>query len=160
MDGPDGGIPSLASASFGGFKLLGEIGRGGMGVVYRAYEAELDRVVAVKMVLPGNLAGEDDLRRFYTEATSAARLNHPHIVNVHRVGVHGGYHFYSMDFIDGPSLAQRLAGGPLPARVAARYIATIARALHHAHREGILHRDIKPGNILIDSHDNPHVADF
>jgi serine/threonine-protein kinase len=145
---------------FGDFVLLGELGRGGMGVVYKAFEPTLGRHVAVKMILSGALSGEGELQRFHAEASAAARLQHPHIVKVHRVGVQDERHYFSMDYIDGPSLAQRLAEGPLPGRTAARYLATVARAIQHAHDEGILHRDIKPGNILLDADDQPHVTDF
>jgi hypothetical protein len=145
---------------FGDFRLLGEIGRGGMGVVYKAFEPELRRHVAIKMILAGAVSSPDDLQRFHVEASAAARLQHANIVKVHRVGTIDDRHYYSMDFIDGPSLSQRIADGPLPGRTAARYLVIIARAIHHAHEEGILHRDIKPGNILIDSEDQPHVTDF
>jgi serine/threonine-protein kinase len=145
---------------FGDYLLLGELGRGGMGVVFKAFEPGLGRYVALKMVLPGALADEADLERFQTEAGAAARLQHPNIVKVHRVGVIDGRHYFSMDFIDGASLNQRLGDGPLPGKVAARYLATVARAIHHAHQHGILHRDLKPGNILLDRDNEPHVADF
>jgi eukaryotic-like serine/threonine-protein kinase len=145
---------------FGDYLLLGELGRGGMGVVYKALDTGLDRVVAVKMVLAGNLSEEEELARFRTEASAAARLQHPHIVQVHRVGVHGDRHYYAMDFIEGRSLAQCLADGPLPGKAAARYLVTVARAIQHAHDHGILHRDLKPANILLDARDQPHVADF
>jgi serine/threonine protein kinase len=149
-----------AEGRFGDYLLLGEIGRGGMGVVYKAFEAGLERTVAVKMVLAGSLTDPSELIRFRTEASAAGRLHHPHIVKVHRVGVFDDQHFYAMDFIDGPSLAQRVQDGPLPGKVAARYLATIARAIQHAHEHGILHRDLKPSNILLDQNDQPHVADF
>jgi serine/threonine protein kinase len=149
-----------APQRFGDYELLGEVGRGGMGVVYKAREAGLDRVVAIKMLLPGAVPDEAELQRFRSEAAAAARLRHPHIVAVHRVGEQDGRHFYSMDFIAGVSLTQRLAEGPLPSRSAARYVAVIARALHHAHQHGILHRDVKPGNVLLDADDRPHVTDF
>ncbi|MFO0844023.1 MAG: serine/threonine-protein kinase [Gemmataceae bacterium] len=144
----------------GDYLLLGEVGRGGMGVVYKALEVGLDRVVAVKMVLAGNLPQEEELARFHTEASAAARLQHPNIVKVHRVGAQGDRHYYAMDFIDGRSLAQCLADGPLPAKAAARCLTTVARAIQHAHEHGILHRDLKPGNILLDAHGQPHVTDF
>jgi hypothetical protein len=145
---------------FAGYELLAEIGRGGMGIVYKARQTTLDRVVALKMILPGSLAGDDDLRRFHTEAESTARLLHPAIVRVHEVGLADGQHFYSMDYIDGPSLSQQLSAGPLPGKTAARHVAAVARAIQHAHRHGILHRDLKPSNILLDTEEQPHVTDF
>jgi hypothetical protein len=156
---PSSGQPTPGER-FGDFVLLSELGRGGMGVVYKAFEPTLGRHVAVKMILSGTLSGEGELQRFHAEASAAARLQHPHIVKVHRVGVQDERHYFSMDFIDGPSLAQRLVDGPLPGRSAARYLVTIARAIQHAHEEGILHRDIKPGNILLDGDNQPHVTDF
>lgn len=149
-----------AGQRMGGYLLLGEIGRGGMGVVFKAHEADLNRIVALKMVLPQVVGDAEDLQRFHGEASAAARLTHPNIVKVHRVGVHEGRPFYSMDYIEGKSLAQRLDTGPLPGKVAARYVMAIARAIHHAHEQGILHRDLKPANILIDAADVPHVTDF
>jgi serine/threonine protein kinase len=149
-----------AGTPFGEYELLGELGRGGMGVVYKARDRSLDRVVAIKMILPNALPGAAELQRFRTEAAAAAKLQHSHIVSVHRVGVLEGRPFYSMDYIEGPSLAQRLAQGPLPGRTAARYLAPVARAIDYAHRQGILHRDLKPGNILLDSSDHPRVTDF
>jgi predicted Ser/Thr protein kinase len=151
--------PSIARI-FGEYEILAEIGRGGMGVVYKARQTALDRLVALKMILPGELADADDIRRFHTEAEATARLQHPGIVRVHEVGETDGKLYYSMDYIDGPSLAKLLAKGPVPGRVAARYVAAVARAIHHAHRHGILHRDLKPSNILIDGEDQPHITDF
>jgi hypothetical protein len=146
--------------TFGGYEVLAELGRGGMGVVYRVRQKSLNRVVALKMLLPGSLASAADLLRFKTEAEATAGLRHPGIVTVHEVGECDGCHYYSMDFIDGVSLAQRLSGGPLPGRAAARYVGAVARAMHHAHQHGVLHRDLKPSNILIDRNDEPHVTDF
>jgi serine/threonine protein kinase len=154
------GPAAPASQRFGDYELLGEIGRGGMGVVLKAHELALGRIVALKMLLPGALPDETELARFRSEASAAGQLRHPNIVKVHRVGVQDGRHFFSMDYIEGVSLAQRLADGPLPGRSAARYLVTVARAIQHAHRQGILHRDLKPGNILIDLSDQPHVTDF
>lgn len=146
---------------FGDYELLQEVARGGMGIVYRARQSSLDRVVALKMILAGRFATDEDLQRFRTEAEAAGRLQHPNIVRVHEVGEVEGQHFFSMEFIDGQSLAQQVrGGGPLPGRVAARYVRLIARAIHHAHRHGILHRDLKPSNILIDTEDEPRVTDF
>ena len=149
-----------AGQPFGDYLLLGELGRGGMGVVFKAFEPRLNRFVALKMILPGTLANTDDLHRFRTEAAAAAGLKHASIVAVHEFGVIDDKHYYSMDLIDGPSLTQLLADGPLPGRTAARYLATVAHAIQHAHDHGILHRDLKPGNILIDKDDQPHVTDF
>jgi hypothetical protein len=145
---------------FGDYELLRELGRGGMGVVYQARQKSLDRVIALKMILPGPVANAEDLQRFRVEAEATARLHHANIVTVHEVGEENGQHYYTMDFINGPSLGQRLQAGLLPGRVAARYALTIARAVQHAHRHGILHRDLKPSNILLDEDDQPHITDF
>jgi serine/threonine protein kinase len=145
---------------FGDYELLAEIARGGMGIVYRARQLSLDRVVALKMILGGRLAQADDVTRFRTEAAAAANLSHPNIVAVYEIGAIEGQHFFSMKLIEGQSLAHRLRDGPLPGRTAARYVAQVARALHHAHRHGILHRDVKPSNIMIDADDQPHITDF
>jgi serine/threonine-protein kinase len=145
---------------FGEYELLGELGRGGMGVVYKARQVTLNRLVALKMLLPGGLAGAEDLCRFRTEAEATAALRHPNIVCVHEVGQVDGRPFFSMDFIDGGSLAQQLAGGPLAGKAAARHVATVARAIHYAHDHRILHRDLKPSNILLDRDGQPYVTDF
>jgi hypothetical protein len=131
-----------------------------MGVVYKARQLSLDRVVALKMILAGRLADDDDLLRFKTEAEAAARLKHSNIVTVYEVGDADGQQFYSMEFVEGQTLAKRLVTGPLPGRVAARYVRQVARAVHYAHRHGILHRDLKPSNIMIDGEDEPKVTDF
>src|SRR5947209_1796927 len=135
---------------FGAYELLKEVARGGMGVVYRARQTTLNRTVALKMILAGKLADAGDVQRFRTEAEAAARLSHPNIVAVHEVGAIDGQHFFSMDFIEGTSLARRLIGGPIPGREAARYMRQIARGVHYAHRQGIPHRDLKPANIMLD----------
>jgi hypothetical protein len=154
------GEASSAQERFGEYLLLNELGRGGMGVVYRALETGLGRYVAIKMVLSHAVADSGELQRFHAEASAAARLQHPHIVSVHRVGCVEGRHFYAMDLIEGQSLACRLKDGPIPGKQAAAYVAAVARAIHHAHKQGILHRDLKPANVLIDSDDRPHVTDF
>jgi serine/threonine protein kinase len=153
-------IQSAPGQYFGKYELLGELGRGGMGVVYKARQADLDRIVAVKMMLSGSVSSDEEVQRFRTEAEAAARLQHAHIVKVYEVGEIDGRCFYSMEYIEGPSLAKRLASGPLPCRDAARYLTFIAHAVHHAHKNGILHRDLKPSNILLDAEGHPHVTDF
>jgi tRNA A-37 threonylcarbamoyl transferase component Bud32 len=145
---------------FGDYFLLSEVARGGMGVVYKARQTSLNRMVALKMILAGKLATEDDVQRFRTEAEAAARLQNANIVSVFEVGELEGQHFFSMEFIEGASLSKRLEAGPLQGRHAARYLRTIAQAVHYAHGQGILHRDLKPSNILIDTEDQPHITDF
>jgi WD40 repeat protein/serine/threonine protein kinase len=145
---------------FGDYELLEEIGRGGMGVVYKARQVSLNRFVAVKMLLSGELASREFVQRFRTEASAAALLQHPNIVAIHEVGVHDGQHYFSMDYVEGPSLGKLVAQQPLPARRAASYVKTIAEAIHYAHERGVLHRDLKPTNVLIDALDQPRVTDF
>jgi serine/threonine protein kinase len=152
----DGAFPR----PFADYELLAELGRGGMGIVYKARQNGLERTVALKAIVPGHLSAEDELLRFRTEVEATARLHHPNIVAIYEVGEFQGQHFYSMELVEGPSLVKRLENGPLPGRQAAGYVATIARAIHHAHCHGVLHRDLKPGNILLDADDQPHVTDF
>ncbi len=144
----------------GDYELLAEIARGGMGVVYKARQVSLDRIVAVKMILAEQFATQADLDRFYSEAQAAAQLDHPNIVPVFEVGEYEGQHYFSMGYVDGRSLAARLAKGPLPPREAAELVATVAEAVEYGHRQGVIHRDIKPSNILIDSRGRPRVTDF
>ena len=145
---------------FGDYELIDEIARGGMGVVYRARQTSLNRIVAIKMILSGNLASEEDVRRFHAEAEAAASLHHTGIVPVHEVGRHDGHHYFSMDYVEGRSLAEIVRENPLPAKKAAEYVQAIAEAVDHAHQQRTLHRDLKPSNVLIDGADHVHVTDF
>ncbi len=156
-------VPSTAielPATFGDYELLEEIGRGGMGIVYRAIQISLNREVAVKMLLRGQLASQDDEARFRQEAESAAQLQHPGIVPVYEVGENDGRLFFSMQYVPGQTMAHMLERGPMQPRTAARLLSGVCQAVHYAHQNGVLHRDLKPSNILIDEQGDPHVADF
>jgi eukaryotic-like serine/threonine-protein kinase len=159
----DSGISSSdlgVARSFGDYELLEEIARGGMGVVYRARQTSLERIVAIKMILAGQFASKQIIQRFRGEVTAAALLQHPNIVAVHDVGVHDGQHYFSMDYVEGQNLSQLVGSRPLPAAKAARYLKLIAEAIQYAHQQGILHRDLKPSNVLVDASDQPRITDF
>jgi serine/threonine protein kinase len=141
--------PQPLPSHIGSYEVLGELGRGGMGVVYQARQAGLNRLVALKMVLAGGHAGRPELDRFRTEAQAVARLQHPNIVQIYEIGEHQGRPFLALEFIDGGNLADHLQETPLPAQPAARLMETLARAIHHAHLQGIVHRDLKPANVLL-----------
>ena len=145
---------------FGDYELLEEIARGGMGIVYKARQTSLNRIVALKMILAGQLAGEHNVKRFHAEAEAAAQLDHPGIVPIYEIGEYEGQHFFSMSFVDGCSLADRLIDGPLPPREAAELIGKISETIAFAHKQGVIHRDLKPGNVLLDRNGEPKVTDF
>jgi serine/threonine protein kinase/lipoprotein NlpI len=152
--------PTKTLADFGDYKLLEEIGRGGQGVVYRAHQKSLNRTVALKVIGLGHWATEAHLKRFRREAEAAASLEHPGIVPIHEVGERDGSCYFSMKFIEGGRLDEVVRREAMPIRCAVELIAKVARTIHYAHERGILHRDIKPGNILVDQKGEPHLTDF
>ncbi len=152
-------IPSLPYR-IGDYELQAVVGRGGMGVVYRARQISLNRTVAVKMIHENRPSSDENRARFFAEAEATARLEHPGIVPVFEVAQHEGHPLFSMQFVQGETLAELLQRGPLPQRKAARYVASVARAIDYAHGQGILHRDIKPSNIMVDERDEVRVTDF
>lgn len=151
---------STFPCDFGDWELLEKIAHGGMGVVFRARQKSLDRIVAIKMIRAGQLAGEDEIQRFWNEADAAGRLDHPGIVPVFHVGSHEGQHYIAMAFIEGESLSEMVRRGPVSPSTAADLLVKIGRAIHAAHQQGIVHRDLKPGNVLIDQRGAPRVTDF
>jgi hypothetical protein len=160
MPGPGPAPPASSRPEVAGYEILGELGRGSMGVVYRARQRSLNRPVALKMILAGAYAGPAALARFRNEAEAAARLQHPNIVPIYELGEHIGMPYAVLELVAGGSLDRRLAGGPLPARGAAELIEALARAIDHAHRRGVVHRDLKPSNILLMADGTPKISDF
>jgi serine/threonine protein kinase len=143
-----------------GHAILGVLGRGGMGVVYKAHDLQRKRLVALKMILVGGHASEQELARFRTEAQAIARLQHPNIVQLYEMGESEGHPFFSLELVEGGSLADQLDGTPWPPRKAARLVRTLARAVHHAHERSIIHRDLKPANVLLAADGTPKITDF
>jgi TolB-like protein/Tfp pilus assembly protein PilF len=156
----DPGGPSPTLMDFGDYELLEQIGRGGQGVVFRARQRSLNRIVALKVIGLGLWATEGHLKRFRREAEAAARLEHPGIVPIHEVGERDGSCYFSMKFVEGGQLDEVVKHAPISIRQAAQLMAKVARTVHYAHEHGILHRDIKPGNILLDANGEPHLTDF
>jgi eukaryotic-like serine/threonine-protein kinase len=146
--------------AFGNYELLEEIGRGGQGVVYRARQKSLNRLVALKVIALGQWATQAHLKRFRLEAEAAASLDHPRIVPIYEIGERDGFCYFSMKFIEGGQLDRLTAGKPMPVHRTAELIAKLAHTVHYAHQRGVLHRDIKPSNILLDPHGEPHLTDF
>jgi WD40 repeat protein/serine/threonine protein kinase len=146
---PNNEGPAASRPAPAGYEILGELGRGGMGVVYKARQVNLNRLVALKMVLAGSYAGPDDLARFRTEAEAVAALQHPNIVQIHEVGERDGLPYFCLELVEGGSLADRLKGTPWPAHPAAELVAALARTMHYAHSRGVIHRDLKPANVLL-----------
>jgi serine/threonine protein kinase len=143
-----------------GYSILGEVGRGGMGVVYKARQDSLNRVVALKTILAGGYAGAGELQRFRAEAEAIARLKHPHIVQIYEIGEQNGLPYFSLEFCPGGSLDKKLNGTPLPPREAAALVEVLARAMQAAHEKGVVHRDLKPGNVLLGEGGEPKITDF
>jgi len=150
----------VSTASPAGYEILGELGRGGMGVVYKARHLTLKRTVALKMVLTGSHAGAQELARFKSEAEAVARLQHPNIVQIFEVGEHNGLPFCALEYVEGGSLAHKVDGQPLPPSVAAGLVRTLAEAMHLAHSRNVIHRDLKPANVLLTADGVPKVTDF
>ncbi len=143
-----------------GYEVLAELGRGGMGVVYKARHLALNRLVALKMILAGGHAAAADLSRFRQEAETGASLQHPNIVQVHAVGDHDGFPYLALEYVEGGTLAQKTGGIPLPEQTAVDLVELLARAVDYAHQHGVIHRDLKPANVLLTPAGVPKLSDF
>jgi hypothetical protein len=159
-DGTPATTATVRTPHIPGYEIEAELGHGGMGIVYRARQQSLRRLVALKMILHGEHVGDDARRRFQGEAEAIAALQHPHIVEVHEVGEHNGTAFFSMEFCSGGSLEKQLDGTPWEPRRAASLVETLAGAVQAAHQAGLIHRDLKPGNVLLTADGVPKVTDF
>jgi len=167
---PDDGHDEASAAAAGpeveaireipGYKLLRELGRGGMGVVHLALHIREDRLVALKMLLPGRGASQTERTRFKAEVEAVGRLHHPNLIQIFEVGEHEGHAYFSMEYLEGGSLEEKIASGPLPPLEAAKLIAVLARAIHTAHQHGVIHRDLKPANVMLTSDGIPKIGDF
>ncbi len=157
---PTAGAARAPARRFGNYDLVDTIAKGGMGIVYKAKHIKLNRIVALKMILSGKFADDFEVQRFYLEAEAAAKLRHPNIVGIHDIGECEGQHYFSMDYIEGKSLADLLKDQALAPKHAAQLLQTIASAMHYAHTEGVVHRDLKPSNVLLDAAGAPLITDF
>jgi serine/threonine-protein kinase len=158
QDSGDG--EELPARVFGDYELLAELGRGGMGVVYKARQVGLNRTVALKMILSSHFASEAQVHRFQAEARAAARMCHPHIVQIYEVNQLEGQHYFAMQYVEGPTLARRLSQGPMPVEEGLPCLIALARAVAYLHGQGIVHRDLKPSNVLLGPGNWPYIADF
>ena len=147
-------------ASFGDYQVIETIAKGGMGIVFKARQRKLNRIVAIKMILAGQFADKSDVHRFQTEAEAAAALSHPNIVRIYEIGEVQGQHFFSMEYIEGHSLSDLVRENPLPPKRAAEFVKIIAETMQFAHERGIVHRDLKPSNVLVDAQQRPLITDF
>ncbi len=148
------------AADFGNYSLRHKLGEGGMGVIWEAEDISLHRVVALKMIRGFAFSTDGERRRFHTEARAVAQLDHPNIVPIYEVGEYEGQPFFSMELLQGGTLSARLRQGPMEAREAVVMMEKLARAIHHAHERGVLHRDLKPDNVLVDADGEPYLSDF
>lgn len=163
VNGSTGARPSLAldvMAEFGNYEILEEVARGGVGIVFKARQKGLNRLVALKVLQSGLGASAEQVQRFLHEARAAAKLQHPNIVPIHDFGVFDGQHYFTMDFVEGESLAEIVARGPMNSREALEIVQQVGAALQYAHEQGVVHRDVKPGNVLIDKQGRVRVTDF